>query len=138
MTYSRNRLSGKKPALHMTNSTPKPETPASENSGGSGSRDRYSGRCFRKGRTQVWAGRCLNSLSVRVLCCRERVRAYGQKRLQHPSPCAPWPECEGYKSYGLGTGGAPAAGLLYGSFLQGNGRGRVVSSVSWSLAHVMF
>lgn len=90
MTYSRNRLSSKKPSPHMTNSTPKPETPDSENSGGSRSRDRYSSQCFRKGRTQVWAGgRCLNSLSVRVLCCRERVRAYGKNASSIPRPAPP-------------------------------------------------
>lgn len=90
MTYSRNRLSSKKPSPHMTNSTRKPETPDSENSGGSRSGDRYSSQCFRKGRTQVWAaGRCLNSLSVRVLCCRERVRAYGKNASSIPRPAPP-------------------------------------------------
>lgn len=139
MTYSRNRLSSKKPSPHMTNSTPKPETPDSENSGGSRSRDRYSGPMFSErpypgvGRRRPVFKFPFGSRSL-LPGTGPRLR---QKRLQHPSPCAPWPECEGYKSYGLGTGGAPAAGLLHGTLSPRKWEDRVVSSVGWGWDHVV-
>lgn len=120
MTYSRNRLSGKKPSPHMTNSTPKPETPDSENSGaGTGIR----GQCFRKGRTQVWAGgRCLNSLSVRVLCCRERVCAYGKNASSIPRPAPPGRNVKATSLTAWEQAGRRQQGCSTGPFLQGNER----------------
>lgn len=94
VTYSRSRVFSKKKnrVAHSTNSTPKPETPISENSGGSRKEPAEAGirsQCFRKARTQVWAGRSLNSLSVRVLCCRGRVCAYGKNASSIPRPAPP-------------------------------------------------